>query len=275
MEVICLQSGSSGNCVYVECGDVRLLIDAGISARQVDLRLKSLGKESDGLSALLISHDHGDHTRCMGTVHRRFDLPIHISRPTLRTVQRKRTQGKLGRIHYFESDQSFRVGHVTVETIPTPHDAVDPVAFVIDDGEKRLGVLTDLGHSFRRLGEIIPTLDAVVLESNYDPALLIESSYPDMLKTRIAGERGHISNEDAAELLRQASPDLQWAVLAHLSEECNAPDVALRTHRKMLGSSNLELSCADRYAASAIMKIRPPKVSKSPPPRLKQQLLFG
>ncbi|MEL6105395.1 MAG: MBL fold metallo-hydrolase [Planctomycetota bacterium] len=273
MEVICLQSGSSGNCAYVECDDVRLLIDAGISARQVDVRLKSLGKDSGALSALLISHDHSDHTRCLGTIHRRFDLPIHVSRATLRTVQRKRKQGELRQIRYFESDESFRIGHVTVETIRTPHDAADPVAFVIDDGVKRLGVLTDLGHSFRRLTDVIGTLDAVVLESNYDPAMLIESRYPDMLKSRIAGDRGHISNPDAVELLQKASPDLQWAMLAHLSEECNDPEVALRTHRKTLGP-NLKLCCADRYRVSELLRIEAPKVSKTAPPRLRQQMLF-
>ena len=273
MEVICLQSGSSGNCLYVESGDVRLLVDAGISARQVQVRLDSMGKSCDGLSALIISHDHGDHTQCMGAIHRRFELPIHISRRTLRAVERKRKQGKLGRIHFFDVDQSFRIGHVTIETLRTPHDAVDPVAFVVDDGKTRLGVLTDLGHVFTGLCEVIPSLDAVVLESNYDPGMLIESRYPDQLKTRIAGQRGHISNEDAAELLRQASPDLQWVLLAHLSEECNDPQAALRTHRRILGE-RLDLYCADRYQVSPALAVKEPKHSKSPPRRLKQQLLF-
>lgn len=273
MEVIPLQSGSTGNCIYVESSGVRLLFDAGISGRQAELRLKRHGKNIRDVDALVISHDHSDHTRSLGALNRKFGLPVFVSRLTLKAVQRYRPQGELSEVSHFESGEAFAIGSLSIETIRTPHDAADGVAFVVDDGKKRFGLLTDLGHVFRRLHDIVPTLDAVLLESNYDPEMLIHCRYPDMVKTRIAGKRGHLSNADAAELLACASPDLQWAVLAHLSEESNCPEVALRTHREKLGSELL-LQCADRHEASPPMKIQTPSQRKTPPSRLTQKQLF-
>lgn len=273
MEVIPLQSGSTGNCIYVESDGVRLLFDAGISGRQAELRLKEFGKDIRQVDALIISHDHSDHTRALGVFHRKYDLPVYLSRPTLKVVQRNGKQGKLSRLHFFESGETFSIGSIRIETVPTPHDAADGVAFVIDDGEKRFGLLTDLGHVFQRLHELIGTLDAVLLESNYDPELLSRSRYPEQLKARIAGKGGHLSNEEAASLLRSASPDLQWAVLAHLSEESNDPETAVQSHRRILGSE-LDLRCADRYRATEQMRIDAPVVRKLPPRRLTQQRLF-
>lgn len=274
MEVIALQSGSSGNCIYVETSHVRLLIDAGISGRQAELRLKHFGKDIREVDALLVTHDHSDHTRSLGVFNRKYGLPIYITRKTLRVVQRTRKQGNLSAIRFFESTERFEIGRLRIETYKTPHDAADGVVFVLDDGEKRLGVLTDLGHPFRQLREIIPTLDAVVLESNFDPQMLIHSRYPELLKSRIAGERGHLSNLDAAELLQTAGGDLQWVVLAHLSEECNHPDKAIETHRQLLGP-DLVIKCADRYEATPPMQILPAKFRKSPPCQLTQPRLFS
>lgn len=278
MEVIPLQSGSSGNCIYVESGDVRLLFDAGISGRKAEMRLAKHGKDIRDVNALVISHDHGDHTQCMGVFNRKYQLPIYISRPTLKSVQRSPKQGKLSQLNFFKSAQTFRVGHVSIETLPTPHDSVDSVAFVIDDGEKRFGLLTDLGHVFSELRTVIGTLDAVLLESNYDPAMLIDAPYPEMLKTRIEGPRGHISNDDAAELLNLASDQLQWAVLAHLSAESNTPEKALRTHERIV-KRDLEIRCADRNDVSSRMLIRPalqrPTAKQTAAGRMVQPQLFS
>ena len=142
-----------------------------------------------------------------------------------------------------------------METIRTPHDAEDGVVFVVDDGKHRLGIMTDLGHVFDGLGDVVASLDAVLLESNYDPELLANCSRPEWLKKRIAGPEGHISNFEAAELLNAAaSTRMQWACLGHLSEENNTPTLALDTHRKILGD-RLPLSVASRYEVSAVMEI--------------------
>jgi phosphoribosyl 1,2-cyclic phosphodiesterase len=254
MKVISLQSGSNGNCVYVEAGGVRLLFDAGISGIQVRERLALHGRDVVGINALLISHNHSDHASSMGVYHRKFGLPVYATRGTYGAANRYR-QGAIGDICHFGAGECLRFGKVTVETVATPHDGVDGVAFVVDDGKRRLGLLTDLGHVFGDLQPIIESLDAVFLESNYDPAMLANGAYPDWLKERIEGSGGHISNLESAELLRTAATKrMQWACLGHLSHENNTPDLAVKTHRKILGK-RLPLYVATRYEPSGVMEV--------------------
>jgi len=254
MEVIALQSGSNGNCIYIETRGVRLLFDAGISGRQAQTRLAAHSRDIENVDALVISHDHRDHSRCLGIYQRKFGLPVHISKGTLTVASKKDKLGPLNDVRYFAAGSSLRFGNVTVETIPTPHDAVDGVAFVVDDGTKRLGILTDLGHPFDRLVSVMKTLDAVVIESNYDPQMLTNGPYLESLKQRIRGQGGHLSNIESAELLRVAGNRLKWACLAHLSEENNDSNVAVDTHREMSGNK-LPLFVASRYEATDVLEV--------------------
>ena len=145
-----------------------------------------------------------------------------MTEKTLSAVRRRTRQGTLSDIRHFFSGDSISLAHLTVETLPTPHDGVDGVGFVIDDGERRLGILTDLGHVFDGLSDLLQTLDAVVIESNYDPKMLEQGWYPERLKQRIRGPGGHLSNQESAELLSGLGAGrLQWACLAHLSEKNN------------------------------------------------------
>ena len=136
---------------------------------------------------------------------------------------------------------------------PTPHDGVDGSAFVISSGSKKLGILTDLGHVFNELSDIVSSLDAVFIESNYDPAMLSNGPYPAFLKKRIQGPKGHLSNRESAELL-QAGSQLKWACLAHLSECNNSPEVALRTHLNISGG-RITFHTASRHMASEIFTL--------------------
>jgi len=254
MRVIAVQSGSNGNCIHVASGEVSLVFDAGLPGKHARGRLARYGVDITRAAGLVISHDHSDHVRCAGVYQRLFGLPLHVTARTWAAAQRHRL-GKVGDIRPFAAGTSLRFGHVTVETIPTPHDAADGVAFVVDDGRRRVGILTDLGHAFAGLGEAIASLDAVVLESNYDPDMLEWGSYPEFLKARISGPHGHLSNLEAAGLLdRFARPRLKWACLAHLSEDNNRPALALETHRGILGES-LELRVAGRYDATDVMEV--------------------
>ncbi len=255
MEVISLQSGSSGNCVYVEADGVRLLFDAGISARAAELRLAEHGRDINEVDALIISHDHRDHTTAMGTFHRKFRFPVYVTSATFIEVRRKMKIGHISDVRHFRSGDTLSFGPVTVETLATPHDAADGVAFVVQDSQHRFGLMTDLGHVFDGLAETVATLDAVLMESNYDPEMLRLGPYPESLKQRISGPRGHLSNLDSAELLkRSASPSLRWACLAHLSERNNDPEIAMALHHQILGSG-FPVRCADRRAASALMTV--------------------
>jgi phosphoribosyl 1,2-cyclic phosphodiesterase len=255
MRVISLQSGSNGNCIYVEAGDVALLFDAGISGTQARERLAQHGRDVSRVAALVISHDHSDHSRSMGIYQRKFGLPVYVTAETFRAASARYRLGEIDDVRRFHAGTTLRFGGVRVETIPTPHDGVDGVAFVIDDGRRRLGILTDLGHVFGELDAIIRSLDAVLLESNYDPEMLEQGAYPEFLKRRIRGPNGHLSNVEAAELLSDsATKRLQWACLGHLSHDNNTPAVALATHRKILGP-RLPLHVATRYAASEVMEV--------------------
>jgi phosphoribosyl 1,2-cyclic phosphodiesterase len=255
MKVISLQSGSNGNCIYVEAGQCRLLLDAGLSAKQAELRLAGHGRSIRDVDALLISHDHTDHARGIGVFQRKFGLSVHATPGTLRSAQSRLALGELGEVRPFRAGDALKLPGLSVQTIPTPHDGTDGVAFVLDDGRRRLGILTDLGHPFAGLGEMIATLDAVVLESNYDPDMLACGPYPEFLKRRIAGLRGHLSNDESAGLVKAwASPRLQWACLAHLSEQNNDPDLALGVYRRVVGRS-LALVVASRYRAGDVLEV--------------------
>ncbi len=255
MQVISLQSGSNGNCIYVETGGVKLLFDAGISAIQAERRLAAHDRDIAGVDAVLISHDHIDHSRCTGVYHRKFGLPIFATAKTYRAAARY-ALGEIDNLRHFTAGESLHFGEVTVETFSTPHDGVDGVVFVVDDGKRRLGILTDLGHVFSGLGDLIASLDAVVLESNYDPEMLANGPYPEFLKRRIEGPAGHISNFEAAEVLKaNAGKRMKWACLAHLSEDNNTPQLAVKTHRRLLGK-RLPIFVATRYRVSDVMEVR-------------------
>ena len=255
MHVISLQSGSNGNCIYVEAGGVKLLFDAGISGSRAKERLAQHGRDIAGVDAVLISHDHVDHSRSMGIFHRKFGLPIYTTAKTYHAASRYGL-GEIEDLRHFTAGETLQFGRVTVETISTPHDGVDGVVFVVDDGKHRLGILTDLGHVFGDLEGVIGSLDAVLLESNYDPDMLANGPYPEFLKERIEGPGGHISNFEAAEVLKSsASKRMKWACLAHLSEDNNTPALALKTHRRILGK-RLPIFVATRYEASEVMEVR-------------------
>lgn len=256
MIAISLQSGSSGNCIYVEAGDVRLLFDAGIAGVQAEERLARHERDIRRVSGLIISHDHSDHVSHAGIYQRKFNIPLYITSRTLAAASSRRSLGKLREVRHFRSSSLMRFGDVTVQAVPTPHDGEDGAVFIVSAGTKRLGIMTDLGHVFKDLVQLVATLDGVFIESNYDPDLLTQGPYPAYLKHRIRGPRGHISNYEAAELIRRASEPgrLKWACLSHLSEQNNDPDLALRTHRTIV-PSHITLHTASRSTASELFAV--------------------
>lgn len=250
---IALQSGSNGNCIYIETEGVKLLFDAGIGGIQAERRLASCGRDIRDIDALIISHDHADHVRYAGVFQRKFGIPIFITPKTLEHAGMRQEIGRLHNINYFQAGEELHFNKVSVQTIPSPHDGVDGVAFVVVSREKSLGILTDLGHVFNELYSVMASLDGVFLESNYDPEMLAHGPYPAFLKKRIAGPRGHLSNAEAAELLLAGSC-LKWACLAHLSHKNNDPLTAIKTHREVVGQ-RLPLYAASRYSATGILRV--------------------
>jgi phosphoribosyl 1,2-cyclic phosphodiesterase len=245
LTLIALQSGSNGNCIYVEGGGVSVLFDAGIGGREARRRLGLYGREIGSAAALVLSHDHSDHARSAGVFHRMFGLPLRMTGLTEEFVGYR--LGRVGGVALFRPGDVLQFGGLRIETVPTPHDGAEGVAFVVSDGARRLGILTDLGHVFEGLGPLVSTLDAVFIESNYDPEMLEYGPYPYYLQEGIRGPGGHLSNAESAALLREwGGARLQWVCLAHLSEQNNRPELALQTHRAALGT-RLPIHVAGRY----------------------------
>lgn len=260
MEVISLQSGSAGNCVFVRSGDTRLLFDAGMSGSIAESRLAEYGHDIRDCKALILSHEHSDHISGVGVFHRKFGLPVYANLRTWNATRAKPSIGCIGNPNYFVTGKPFRIGSLRIETLRTPHDAIDGVCFVIEDVEsgRRFGLFTDLGHVFNGLQKVIGTLDAVLIESNYNEDMLRFGPYPVHLKNRISGKRGHISNKEAAELVDTCDANqMQWVCLGHLSAKNNSPDVALGTHRERYGD-RFQLFCADRDGALQLPMIKEP-----------------
>ena len=233
-----LQSGSNGNAIYVESNGVRLLFDAGISGRLAERRMARYGRDIRDLDAVIISHDHRDHVRCAGVYQRKFGLPIYITRPSLEAAAAWCDLGQLTDVRHFRSGDLLTFGDTTVRTIRTAHDAVDGVAFVVEGDGRRLGILSDLGHPFEGLLDILESVDGAYLECNYDPDMLEAGEYPPRVRARIKGPGGHLSNDESAELLRACNRERpQWLAVAHLSAENNRPDLAIEAQHRAVGRS--------------------------------------
>jgi phosphoribosyl 1,2-cyclic phosphodiesterase len=253
VQTFSLQSGSNGNSIYVEADGVRLLFDAGLSGLMAQRRMAVHGRDIRQVEALIISHDHVDHIRGAGIFHRKFGLPIYVTKKTLAATWCQ--LGKLGDVRYFESGDTLLFGDVKVHTVRTPHDAVDGVAFVVECDGSRLGILTDLGHPFGRLQDVLESVDAAYLECNYDAEMLETGSYPEALKHRIRGDGGHLSNDESARLLRSCGRKIpKWVAVAHLSQENNRPELAVGAQHSAIGR-DYPVYHASRYDVSEVWSV--------------------
>ena len=227
MKVTVLGSGSSGNSILVEAGDVRVLVDAGFSGRDIERRLSAIGVAPDTIAGILITHDHGDHTRGMGILARRFGLPLYITERTAIACRALLNGSETIRPYYAE--QTFRLGRLEVRPFLTVHDATDPVAVTLRDVETgaKLGVATDLGRPTVAVRNALRECHMLVLEANHDEVMLRIGPYPWSVKQRIGSSHGHLSNHASAQLARELHHEaLACVVLAHLSDSCNAPELA-------------------------------------------------
>ena len=225
-----LGSGSGGNCAYLEAGETRLLIDAGFSARQIRERLAGIGRAPEGLTGILVTHEHGDHIRGLGTLCGKTGTPIYANRFTREAIE-KEFPGARMNFAVFETGGTFALGEVEVQTFSVPHDAMDPVGFFLRTAAGNIGFLTDLGHATKLILERVKAANILVLEANHDLKLLQDDTRrPWALKQRILSRHGHLSNEAAAEVAAQlAHADLHRIYLGHLSRDCNRPELAHKT----------------------------------------------
>jgi len=232
MRLASLGSGSRSNATVVEAGDACLLVDCGLSVRRVESGLQRLGRALDDLTAVLVTHEHTDHIGRVERLARRVDLPVWMSAGTGQMFGPEPAFEWRG----ISSHESFSCDGVTVRPFPVPHDAREPTQFVVDDGRHQLGLLTDAGSVTPHMVEMLSECDALFLECNHDPDLLLNGDYPAALKRRVGGDWGHLSNQQAADLLRRLDCGrLQFVAAAHLSEQNNDPDLAVAALHEVLG----------------------------------------
>jgi len=237
LRVCLLASGSKGNAVYIETPESRVLIDAGLSARELSARLAGIGVDAADLDALLVTHEHQDHCRGVGPLARRFGLPVYLHPETRRALPRL---GRIDDLREFEVGSEIVLRDLHVEAFPLTHDAASPVGFVLQAGEGKVGVATDLGIATRLVADRLRDCRVLILESNHDEELLRDGPYPWHLKQRIRGNHGHLSNGASAQLLEGLLWDgLEAIFLAHLSETNNDPRLAEDAAREVLGGQNL------------------------------------
>ncbi|MES2996457.1 MAG: MBL fold metallo-hydrolase [Verrucomicrobiota bacterium] len=223
---VILGSGSGGNSAVVECGKTRLLVDAGLSAKQIILRLAQVGIPPETLAGILLTHEHGDHVRGLKTFLSKYPLPVYATNRTAQVV-REMITGSTWRT--FESGTEFLIGEITIRSFTVHHDAVDPVGFVLEYATRRFGFVSDAGHVTRSMIDSLRDLHVLFIEANYDDDLLmLDTKRPWATKQRISSRHGHLSNSQVEELLREIShPALRRVVLGHLSSDCNKPDLVL------------------------------------------------
>ena len=245
MRFASLGSGSEGNGLVVEVGTSRLMIDCGFGVRDTAARLARLGLAPRDLDAIVVTHEHSDHVGGVAAFAAKQAIPVWLTFGTLSVVGER--FACMDRVYGFDSHDRFAVGAIEVHPFPVPHDAREPVQFVVTDGTARLGVLTDIGMSTPAVERALSGCDALVLECNHDAAMLSEGPYPPALKARIAGRFGHLDNAASSALLAALDNSrLRHIVAAHLSKQNNTPAHARTALAQALGCSDDWIGVADQ-----------------------------
>lgn len=241
--VTSLNSGSNGNCYYVGTENEAVLIDAGISCREIEKRLAGLDLSMANVKALFISHEHIDHIRGAETLARKYSLPIFITAPTL---NKSGFHIRKNIIHSFRADEPVVMGNLRVTAFEKNHDAVDPYSFVVEGNGVKVGVITDIGIACKRVIHYFKQCHACFLESNYDEQMLEEGGYPLRLKNRIRGGNGHLSNAKALDLFVKHRPGfMSHLFLSHLSKNNNSPALVNELFNKHAGETEIVIASRD------------------------------
>ncbi len=259
LQITVLGSGSAGNCTLIESPRTRVLVDAGLSARQITQRLAHLGRSLDAIDAILLTHEHTDHCGALPVLTKQRPLPVYANRPTAEGIHDETTTARVT-WRLFTTGQSFAIGDLGVESFSVPHDAQEPVGFLIRQNGSAVGFVTDLGHVTRLITERIRDADVLILEANHDVRLLQDNPHrPWSLKQRILGRHGHLSNEAAAALAIEVVSDrLRHICLAHLSRDCNRPDLARQAVEDSLrrhGARHVAVTVAAQETPAATVQL--------------------
>jgi len=262
-----LGSGSAGNSALIATDHCKILIDGGLSARQIVLRLEQCGIRPNQLDGVLLTHEHGDHVCGLEVLGRKFDVPIYANSLTAEAVRCDSGLDRHRNWRIFHTGAEFSICDITVQPFPVPHDAVDPVGFAFYAGSSSLGFITDLGYVTKMIVERLRQVHTLVIETNHDEKLLQNDKHrPWPVKQRIQSRHGHLSNNAAANVIEQLLPGkIERVVLGHLSRDCNTPLLALRTVSESLakcGKIDMEVQCATQFEISAHFRIGETKLGE-------------
>ncbi|PIE75341.1 MAG: MBL fold metallo-hydrolase [Deltaproteobacteria bacterium] len=249
-----LGSGSRGNSVFVKSPEAKILFDAGLSGREIEKRLDLIGESPEELTALVVSHEHSDHIKGIGVLSRRYNLPVYANEKTHEASASD--VKKLFETRFFNSGNPFDLNDITIHPFSISHDAEDPCGFTIQYCKSKLGLATDLGVATALVKTRLKDCTGIVLEANHDPALLASGSYPWALKQRIKSRVGHLSNQDARDLIGEiVSEKLKNIVLGHISNENNCHEKALSTVSEALKDVDLKLVSALQDEPTSVFSI--------------------
>jgi phosphoribosyl 1,2-cyclic phosphodiesterase len=255
-----LGSGSAGNSALVATDHCKILVDGGLSARQLVLRLAQCGIVPEQLDGVLLTHEHTDHVCGLDVLCRKFDVPIYCNALTAEAIRCDGLFARHRNWRIFRTGSEFSICDITVQTFPVPHDAVDPLGFVVRAGSGGLGFITDLGYATKMIIERLRKVQTLVIETNHDEKLLQNDTHrPWPVKQRIQSRHGHLSNTAAASVIEELlSGEIERVVLGHLSRDCNTPELALNTVRSSLarcGKIHIEVHIATQSEISPQLRV--------------------
>ena len=256
-----LYSGSSGNSLFVETQNTKLLVDAGVSCKKIENALQDIKVDPSSIDGILITHEHTDHVQGLGTLSRKFDLPVFVNQETLDAMPKQKDKIPDKNIKTFKISDKFEIGDLLIDPFSIPHDAANPCGFNIYKDDKKISIATDIGHMTNNILKSLEGSLFLMLEANYDPEVLRCSSYPFSLKSRIAGPTGHLPNEMAGKTISYLlKSGLKNAMLGHLSKESNFPELAYQTVVDELLANNcntdsINLSVASRELPGRLIKL--------------------
>lgn len=256
-----LYSGSSGNSLFVETSHTKLLVDAGVSCKKIENALNDISVDPSSIDGILVTHEHIDHVQSLGTLSKKFDLPVFVNQETLDAMPKQRDKIDTKNIKTFKINDKFEIGDLRIHPFSIPHDAANPCGFNIFKDDKKISIATDIGHMTKDVLRNLEESLFIMIEANYDPEVLRCSSYPFTLKSRIAGPTGHLPNEIAGKTISHLlKSGLKTAMLGHLSKESNFPELAYQTVLDELILNNydensLSLSVASRDLHSKVVSL--------------------
>lgn len=256
-----LYSGSSGNCSFVSTNNVNILIDCGETQKKITTALESIGKDISNIDAIIVTHEHSDHIKNLGSISKKYNIPVYANEKTFNNMPEQTKLINDDNKRVFNTNDHFEIGDLKIHPFSIPHDAAEPCGYSIYNNEKKISIATDIGHMTSEILHKLEESEFVLLESNYEPEILKYAKYPYYLKQRILGPNGHLSNQEASKTItRLVSSGVTNIMLGHLSKQTNFPELAYKTVMdeiidSKINNNNLTLNVASRLKPSNIINI--------------------